>query len=759
MDLPTRTTAASPIPVAMALLLAGGLLATGPLGAGAAHAGPGQQDKSQRKCLTLLAKAGMKVSKAQSKVISNCLKEAGKGVFPGGDGVQACMGGDPKGDVAEASQKTINQQSTRCSTRPGFGYTDAYSVNSMALNALVGAALELLGSDLDEGVATVRDANRCQRKLFRKTAKALDAAWKDYIGCTKRGLRNGSVTSRSELGECVDSFKSAGSKTSRAMARLSAEIAKSCAVLDLAATLPGACSGAGAATGTCLVDRAYCQACRMLSDAADLAIDCDLIDDAADNSSCPDHPVVFENMSKLAVTGITRYVIPAEACAADGNDGLAPDCSAGGTSGPWATLTPVVAAPLRAGDALEMGAGTYSLVKQTASQPASGTPTQPVRVSSYLDQVVVLDGGWSDVESPGDTTPVLRVGSAYQHWKGLTIDGCNMVCVQVKEGSDHLLFEGNTVNGGGEDGVKATLSRLALYRDNEFTDFYNEAIDVWHTRHAWFIANEFHHNNTSIPSLSPSEAMWTKAGSENIHIIGNSFHDLDLHTRALQLGGCCWANWEDRGGLLCEGGVLSCDATGDCCDCLGGQWVPQPVARQIYALGNLFDAVTLGNPSPSAQQGVLGASGCYDCEAAYNVVTDSDDAFSVAPTQGIDNQPCCGSLNCNDPETGLCNRPDECSYADYPQNLNFHDNIAAAIRQSAGGMSGGSSARLWNTHFGVPTGSSDLRIDSNTYCVDQPVTCRIGGLAATPITFTDWQSQGWDTTSTLVDEASCPPLP
>ncbi|GEM_PF-2823748 len=718
-------------------------------------AGPGQQDKTQQKCLSSLGKAGAKVSKARAKEISGCLKDAGKGMYPAGKGVQACMGTDARGKVARAMQKTGDQQQKRCTTRPGFGYTDADAVNSMADNALVGAAIELLGGDLDTGVSTAAAGNRCQGDLFKFTGKALSAAWKDYNSCSKRGLKDGSVASRWQLESCVTALQAAGSKTTRAVTKLSARVAKSCAGLDLAATLPGSCSAAGD-TGACLAERVHCQACRMLSDAADLAGDCDLFDDGNDNASCPDYPVVFENMRQLAVTGITRYVMPAEPCAADSKNGLAPDCSAGGNSGPWATLSPVPANPLTAGDALELGAGTHSLAKQTASQPASGTPTRPIRISAYAGQAAVLDGGWSDLEVPGDETPVLRVGAAYQYWKGLVLDGCNMVCVQVKEGSDHLLFEGNTVSGGGEDGIKVTVSRLGLYLDNEFTDFHNEAIDVWHTRHAWFVGNEFHHNNTGV--RDPSEVMWTKGGAENIHIVGNSFHDLDLHTRALQLGGCCWANWEQRGGLLCEGGVLTCDPTGDCCDCVGGQWVAQPVARQVYALGNSFNAVTLGNPTVEGQQGVLGASGCHDCEAAFNVVSDSDDAFSLSSTSGNNNQPCCGSLNCNDPVTGQCNQPADCSYTDYPVNVSFHDNVAIAVRQSASGTGGGNSARLWNMKSDVPAMSTDLDIDANTYCVDQPVTCRVGGTSTTPMIFADWQALGWDTTSTLVDEASCPPL-
>ena len=90
--------------------------------------------------------------------------------------------------------------------------------------------------------------------------------------------------------------------------------------------------------------------------------------------------------------------------------------------------------------------------------------------------------------------------------------------------------------------------------------------------------------------------------------------------------------------------------------------------------------------------------------------------------------------------------------------MSFHDNVAIAVRQSASGTGGGNSARLWNMKSDVPAMSTDLDIDANTYCVDQPVTFRVGGTSTTPMIFADWQALGWDTTSTLVDEASCPPL-
>ncbi len=722
----------------------------------AAVAGPGLQSSKQRSCLAALGKAGAKVSKAPSKVIRSCLKDAGRGLYPAGEGVQACMGQDPRGKVAKAQQKTEDQQARRCSRRPGFGYTGAPAVNSMALSVEIGLIRELIGGGIDAAVRESGPEAGCQSALFKRAAKVIDASWKDYNKCAKLGLKDGSISSRTQLDACIDTVKSTGSKTAKALGKLAAEGSSACAGLNISSTLPGSCSSGG--LSTCLRTRLYCQACRMLADFADLPSDCDLFDDAVANSSCPGYPMVFENIRSLATTGDTYYVIPAEPCADDNRSGLAPDCSAGGNSGPWRTHTRLASASLKAGDAVEFGAGTYQLGQTTAVLAAVGTPSEPVRIGTWQNQVAVLNGGWTDYQSPGDKTPVLRIGSAYQYWKGLTIDGCNMVCIEVKKGSDHLVFEGNIVNGGGEDGIKATVSRLALYLDNEFTAFLNEAIDVWHTSHAWFVRNEFHHNDT-VSGPTPSEVMWTKAGSENIHILSNYFHDLDMHSRALQLGGCCWANWADIGGLLCEGGTLDCDSNGDCCDCVGGQWVAQPIARQIYAIGNSFDAVSLGNPSQSAPQGVLGASACYDCEAAYNVVTDSDDAFSVSLTQSIKDQPCCGSPNCKDPLTGLCNRANECSYTDYPENVSFHDNIAIAIRQSASGIGGGNSARLWNAQAQTLSQAQGLEIDSNLYCVNQPVTCRIGSTSSTPMSFSDWQSQGFDVSSSRVDEASCPPLP
>jgi hypothetical protein len=79
-----------------------------------------------------------------------------------------------------------------------------------------------------------------------------------------------------------------GGRVARAEAALATAIGRRCAaVSDLATAFPGCAAGDAAELGACAARAARCRACRMIAAFDALLLDCDALDDAAANGSCP----------------------------------------------------------------------------------------------------------------------------------------------------------------------------------------------------------------------------------------------------------------------------------------------------------------------------------------------------------------------------------------------------------------------------------------------------------------------------------------
>ena len=177
------------------------------------------------------------------------------------------------------------------------------------------------------------------------------------------------------------------------------------------------------------------------------------------------------------------------------------------------------------------------------------------------------------------------------------------------------------------------------------------------------------------------------------------------------------------------------------------------MARQVYASGNTFDGITTDYGVGAIYPGALGVEGCHDCEAANNVIRDADDALGVQSTKGVANQPCFSGADC-DADPADCT----CTWEVLPEDVSLHDNRIEMIRATP---ENGDTSRLSNLFaFGGDYGTDlGLTIDENTYCVDDPVSFRIGNAGAASIDFGAWQSAGFDLASTFVPDADCPGSP
>lgn len=711
----------------------------------------GAQTGEQRVCLTKLASAGRKVAKLAGKDVQHCFRDAGSAGLAPGVSAQACLGLDRKGRVAGAEKKVEKIEQQKCTTRPDFGYTDAENLGSAYRHGAIGVAIEMFGSDIDGAVQTDPFGRKCQERVSLHVTKLVDAALKVHDRCVRDGLESGDIDTRNELAACVSAIDAdPKGKIEKALGRLEKDLAGICAPVDLQTAFPGACSSSSDPVD-CLGERVRCQVCKMVTQANDVAPDCDTFDDGTVNGTCDtSYPQVFANLLVLPTRGEIYYV-GGPGLGSNDYDGSSP-VPLGGGVGPWEDFQPLasatsVACPGRGnvsngtilcpGDEVVMRGAVYDHASGTSTIDVSGAPTEPIRFSAYPGETPVFQGPRAPGEDPDPANgdPVLRMAGAFTIVDGLKITGCDVTCMNMKDGTRHSILMNSTIEGGAEDGIKASHMRLALLLRNDFTAFLNEAIDHWGSQHTWLVENTFHDNDTSIPEIKPSTAVWTKGGSVNVHLARNVFEDLTVGAHALNLGGCCWTNWKDEGGLVQQ----------------GGSWVPQPVARQVRARDNVFTNIATDEAVPNPYAAALGVEGCFDCEATGSVMSNVEEAIGVHPTYDR-----CAPKN---PEVSCTKSGIECDldvdncaqYEVFPQNVSITGTTIVGIPHSIG-------ASRITTIKDVPTTWADyaIEIDHNDVCVAElPAEFRIVGRQPDIFTPAQWIDEGFDTSSTLTQHPSC----
>ena len=682
-------------------------------------------------CASTLHRAGTAAYRAQMKQIIGCLKDfakAGGGVLPP---ATECFVLDEKGKI-QKKEDAIAKKAAKpaCDPPPAFGTSGADNIGAAARALAVGAAIELFGPRLNDVVVPGGRESTCRNTLGKRTDRLLRVDLKAFRKC----MKSPAAGTRAGLRACLAQVTADSSGRHAAqVAGLASDLSTGrCGGVDLATAAPGGCAGA-ADRASCIERRLRCQVCRYLDAVHDLGADCETFDDGAANDSCDArYPQMFRNLLALPATGTTYYV--SDTCGDNANDGLSPACGQGGGQGPWKDLSPLMSLTLGPGDAVAIRGGTYHTGKQTLDVSPSGSPTEPIRFYAYKGETVVIDGDWGQPPDPplvpGDTSSVLRVAGRYLVFDGLEIRGCNMTCILIHLGARSVL-RGLRVIGGGEDGIKTSHAYTDLVMESEFTGFHNEALDVWHSSDFWLIDNEIHDNDTSL--RDPSTGVWTKGGSRNVYLRGNRFHDLVVAEHALMLGGCCWQNWDDIGGLIQE---------------KDGTVTPQPVARQVRAVGNVIEDVVIDTSAPDAHaySSALGITGCHHCEASGNRIDFADVPISVSATNGT-GQPCYPGADCQVP--GACS----CQWQVEAEDIDVADNIVKAPNQSAVG-GGSQSARIASMTDAYSGHAID--VDGNAYCSDAPPTFRIGPAGASSLDLAGWQSAGFDVSSLLTPEALCP---
>ena len=110
--------------------------------------------------------------------------------------------------------------------------------------------------------------------------------------------------------------------------------------------------------------------------------------------------------------------------------------------------------------------------------------------------------------------------------------------------------------------------------------------------------------------------IWTKGGSARVWWLNNSFHDLIVNAHALNLGGCCWNNWED---IYDEQGNL------------------KPVSEDVVARGNVLENITIN--SDFSWRSAIGTQGSRNALIENNTIMGATAGIGVKKTRSSDSPP------------------------------------------------------------------------------------------------------------------------
>jgi hypothetical protein len=238
-------------------------------------------------CVNAMNDAGLAVVRGQASVIDACIDPAAPGAS---SGVPACVANDADPALAVATKATFDAAVAACAELPAFGValTVDQAVNDAATTHVRGLVDDAFGSSPAGAlVADASDAKgrRCQASVVKGMEGIVTRYLERFGRCVEKALGDGAGDAVA-LADC--SASSARGAVAKARKRLVSQTRKRCRGTTTATVLGGRCAGKGTAAGAarCLGARAVCRACRIANAMDELAADCDLVDDGADNDSC-----------------------------------------------------------------------------------------------------------------------------------------------------------------------------------------------------------------------------------------------------------------------------------------------------------------------------------------------------------------------------------------------------------------------------------------------------------------------------------------
>jgi cysteine-rich repeat protein len=269
-------------------------------GCSATCAAEAPASKAHRRCINALNKLGAKLAAVQHKVSLECLDDAAEG-NTADLGVPAtaqdCLANDPDGKRAAAQAKTLAGEAAKCDAAdlPGFAYAGAAAVNAAGAAEAIALVADLFGADLTPAViAEGADpaGARCQQDVLKRTQALSNLVFKLAVKEKKKriaGTDGALAVSDAALELALLGYLQADAhgKIAKKEAAVASTVTKRCGGVALGTAFPGCAPADAAALSSCAAGAARCRFCRALNAYDGLAMDCDALDDASANGSCP----------------------------------------------------------------------------------------------------------------------------------------------------------------------------------------------------------------------------------------------------------------------------------------------------------------------------------------------------------------------------------------------------------------------------------------------------------------------------------------
>jgi hypothetical protein len=184
-----------------------------------------------------------------------------------------------------------------------------------------------------------------------------------------------------------------------------------------------------------------------------------------------------------------------------------------------------------AGVRVEVRGGVYTFLGEGLSiQGAGNGESGRVVLTAYQNEAVVFDGRNAIRE-------VIRLSGSFTAVERITVRNAAAYNIQVGGGADHLIQCTRLLANMSSDSLKGVDgARRTIVRDNEFSQWDSQAIDLTAV-HEWRIENNEFHD----PRSASGNAIGAKFGSRDIVITGNHF----FNSRGLSFGGTSTPHGDD----------------------------------------------------------------------------------------------------------------------------------------------------------------------------------------------------------------------
>ncbi len=267
------------------LLTLGGSIAAILFVAGSALA---QLQSADQKCIDGYNNKLRLVSQTAGKDYRKCVKNAGKGKQTN---VEGCVITDVPGKISGKTQKVTDLYTSGKCTGAEVIQQGAATGNAAHIAGLQDLTHDIFGDPISDltVVSVAKDLAKCQDKAIQRSGQYFTEIVKNHRSCKKAGMKAGTIIDEATLTSTCGTLAQIDTKgkVAKKETKLTGDVTANCGTSVPATDFPGSCAGSTPATlGTCIANRARCNACLTLNDADGASMNCDLFDDNVANSSC-----------------------------------------------------------------------------------------------------------------------------------------------------------------------------------------------------------------------------------------------------------------------------------------------------------------------------------------------------------------------------------------------------------------------------------------------------------------------------------------